>query len=116
MANEFDRASHGLRSIAASCEVDSRLCVTSRNILLGLGAITETIIGVVDLAGVDYHSQTLSPYIMNGGSWLAIAGIAHFSGRHWSKMSEDFCEGARDVEVLDTYSNPEKWDQILPEE
>ena len=103
MTKNFDCASHGLRLIADSCEDDARMCTISRNILLGLGAITETIMGVLDIAGVDYHSQTLSPYIMNGGGWLAVAGIAHFSGRHWKKMSEDFREGARDVEVLDTY-------------
>jgi hypothetical protein len=116
MSKEYDYASDGLRSIADQSLGEAGMCRFSRNILLGIGALTETIIWVVDLAGVDYHSPTLSPYILNGGGWLAVAGIAHFSGRHWEKMSEDFREGARDVEVLDTYSNPDEWDRVVPEE
>lgn len=115
MVSEYDYASDGLHSVADYSLGEARMCRISRNILLGLGAFTEAAIGVADLAGVNYHSVTLSPYVMNGGGWLAVAGIAHLSARHWEKMSDDFCEGAIDAGVLDTYTNPNDWDGQLPE-
>lgn len=102
-----------MHTIANDCLEDARYNKRMRNILLLTGLVSEVVIGIVDLAGYDYPEPSIRPYVYNGALWLMTAAVAHWSADYSARMSDDFCEGAIDVGVLDTYVNPETWEQQI---